>query len=171
MSERAAAVTDPRRPEPHGLVLLASAVIVHDVAQQRVLLLRRGPGAKFGQGLWDLPCGKNESSEPITTTAVRELREETGLAVDPVDLRVVHVIHGARGVEAPTGFLSVVFATNRWHGEPVNLEPAKHSCVAWADTRSIPNGFVSSTRDVLLAYLDGTATMTLDGWPDEPHDT
>jgi hypothetical protein len=41
---------------------------------------------------------------------VRELHEETGLTVKPVALKVAHIIHGAWGVEAPNGFLTVVFA-------------------------------------------------------------
>ncbi|CAN3985918.1 Putative MutT-family protein [Kitasatospora purpeofusca] len=49
-------------------------------------VLRRGPKAKFAQGLQNLPVGKSEPGEPITQTTVRELNEETGLAVAPEDL-------------------------------------------------------------------------------------
>jgi 8-oxo-dGTP pyrophosphatase MutT (NUDIX family) len=43
---------------------------------------------------------------------VRELYEETGLTVKPEALKVAHIIHGAWGVEAPNGFLTVVFAAH-----------------------------------------------------------
>ncbi|MFC3761109.1 NUDIX domain-containing protein [Tenggerimyces flavus] len=68
---------------------------------QRVVLLQRGLKAKFAQGMWDLPVGKNDPGEPITATAIRELREEAGLHVDRGDLRLAHVIHGARGSKHP----------------------------------------------------------------------
>jgi 8-oxo-dGTP pyrophosphatase MutT (NUDIX family) len=85
----------------NSMTLLVAAVIVHDKATNRVVLLQCGPNVKFAQGKWDLPVGKSEPGEPITETAVRELREETGLIVKPESLRVAHIIHGAWGVEAP----------------------------------------------------------------------
>ncbi|MEV7026190.1 NUDIX domain-containing protein [Kitasatospora sp. NPDC093558] len=147
------------------MTLLVAAVIVHDHEAQRVVLLRRGPKAKFTQGMWDLPVGKSEPGEPITETAVRELKEETGLVVTPEDLRLVHVIHGARGVEAPNGFLTVVFATHRWSGELTNGEPAKHSEVGWIDVDAVPDEFVSTTKSALRRYLTNGPSVSLDSWP------
>ncbi|WP_330461882.1 NUDIX domain-containing protein [Streptomyces sp. NBC_00820] len=87
------------------MTLLVAAVIVHDRAADRVVVLRRGRNAKFAQGMWDLPVGKNEPGEPITETAVRELYEETGLTVRPEALEVVHIIHGAWGLSSGSGRL------------------------------------------------------------------
>ena len=154
----------PQAPAWDAMTLLVAGVIVHDRTTARVLLLRRGPDAKFGQGLWDLPVGKNHDGEPILTTAVRELHEETALTVDPADLRLAHVIHGARGVEAPHGFLTVVFAAHRWTGTPVNTEPHKHDAVAWASVQDIPEAFVPTTHAALTGYLTGATQITLDGW-------
>ena len=69
------------------MTLLVAAVIVHDKATNRVVLLQRSENAKFAQGMWDLPVGKSEPGEPITETAVRELYEETGLTVKPESSR------------------------------------------------------------------------------------
>ena len=63
---------DPALPPAlASMTLLAAAVIVHDTATGRVLLLQRGEHAKFARGLWDLPIGKSDPGEPVTTTAVR----------------------------------------------------------------------------------------------------
>ncbi|MHC5905386.1 NUDIX domain-containing protein [Streptomyces sp. S6] len=156
----------PKALEPalESMTLLVAAVIVHDKATNRVVLLQRSENAKFAQGLWDLPVGKSEPSEPITETAVRELYEETGLTVKPESLKVAHIIHGAWGVEAPNGFLTVVFAAHDWSGEPENREPVKHAQVCWVDTDAIPKSFVATTASALHSYLTGGLQVSLDGW-------
>jgi 8-oxo-dGTP pyrophosphatase MutT (NUDIX family) len=151
-------------PALDAMTLLVAAVIVHDTDAHRVVLLQRGETAKFARGLWDLPVGKSEPGEPITATAVRELREETGLVVAPEGLKVAHIIHGARGVEAPNGFLTVVFAAHEWSGELDNREPRKHAQVRWVDTDCLPDQFVPTTAAALRSYLRGGSPMTLSGW-------
>ncbi|MGH6653972.1 MAG: NUDIX domain-containing protein [Actinocrinis sp.] len=146
------------------MTLLVAAVIVHDKKTERVLLLQRGPKAKFAQGMWDLPVGKSDPGEPITETAARELKEETGLVIDSESMRLVHVIHGARGVEAPNGFLTVVFAVEQWSGEAANKEPGKHAEVTWTNVDSIPTNFVPTTASALRHYLSEGPQVSLDGW-------
>jgi 8-oxo-dGTP pyrophosphatase MutT (NUDIX family) len=144
--------------------LLVAAVIVHDRKANSVLLLQRGPYAKFAPHMWDLPVGKADKGEAITGTAVRELKEETGLVVDPADLQVAGIIHGAQGVEAPNGFLTVVFAAESWTGEPVNAEPGNHSAVSWFPDNAVPAEFVSTTRQALMNYLQAGPAVTTEGF-------
>ena len=146
------------------MTVLVAAVIVHDRAAGRVVLLQRGPRARFGQGLWDLPLGKSEPGEPITDTAVRELYEETGLGVRSEALELVHVVHGAEGVQAPNGYLTVVFATHDWTGEPENREPDKHAEVRWVEVDALPAEFVRTSAGALRRYLDGGPLISLAGW-------
>ncbi|MEU3712631.1 NUDIX domain-containing protein [Streptomyces catenulae] len=146
------------------MTLLVAAVIVHDRETDRVVLLQRGENAKFAQGMWDLPVGKSEPGEAITETAVRELYEETGLVVEPELLEVAHVIHCARGVEAPNGFLTVVFVAHHWSGEPENREPDKHAQVRWVETGRVPDNFVGTTASALRRYLAGGPQVSLSGW-------
>ncbi|MEW1658399.1 NUDIX domain-containing protein [Streptomyces sp. NPDC093707] len=152
------------KPALESMTLLVAAVIVHDKATNRIVLLQRSENAKFAQGMWDLPVGKSEPGEPITETAVRELYEETGLTVKPESLKVAHIIHGAWGVEAPNGFLTVVFVAHEWVGEPENLEPRKHAQVRWVNTDAIPENFVDTTSSALRRYLSGGSQVSLNGW-------
>ncbi|MBK3576674.1 NUDIX domain-containing protein [Streptomyces sp. MBT65] len=153
------------------MTLIVAAVIVHDRAAGRVVLIQRGEHAKFGRGMWDLPVGKNEPGEPVTATAVRELYEETGLVVAAESLEVVHVIHAALGVQAPSGYLTVVFVTDEWTGEPENREPLKHAQVRWVDVDAVPENFVKGNAQALDRYLhhrnhlNGSGTqVSLHGW-------
>lgn len=146
------------------MTLLVAAVIVHERDAGRVLLLQRGQNARFARGRWHLPVGKSEPGEPITRTAVRELYEETGLTVKPEALEVVHLVHAARGVEAPDGFLTVVFVAHEWTGEPENREPHKHSQVRWFATDALPEDFVEGDADALRGYLTDGPRMSLYGW-------
>jgi 8-oxo-dGTP pyrophosphatase MutT (NUDIX family) len=146
--------------------LLVAAVIVHDEAAGRVLLLQRGAGSKFAPLHWDFPSGKADKGEPVTAAAARELKEETGLTVDPAALKVAGIIHGAWGVEAPNGFLTVIFAARSWHGEPVNAEPRNHAQIAWFPVNKAPAELVPDRREALLGYLrsPGDPVVSTDGF-------
>ncbi|MEU0121142.1 NUDIX domain-containing protein [Streptomyces albidoflavus] len=66
---------DPHAPEPNSLVVAASAVVTDD--RGRILMQRRADS-----GLWALPGGGMELSDTLPGTAVREVKEETGLDVE-----------------------------------------------------------------------------------------
>lgn len=147
------------------MALLSAGVIVHDLTTDRILLLRRGPRAKFGRGSWDIPVGKSDPGEPVSTTAVRELEEETGLVVVVDSLRLAQVAHGAWGVEAPNGWVGILFVTHEWSGELVNAEPEKHDRLEWVDISSLPEPLVPVAQSVLNAYLGGgRPQVILEGW-------
>ncbi|MFJ5607887.1 NUDIX domain-containing protein [Streptomyces sp. NPDC093221] len=66
---------DPDAPAPNSLVVAASAVVTDE--QGRILLQRRRDN-----GLWALPGGGMEMTDSLPGTAVREVKEETGLDVE-----------------------------------------------------------------------------------------
>jgi ADP-ribose pyrophosphatase YjhB (NUDIX family) len=59
-------------------------VVVHE---GRVLLIRRGKEPLYGR--WVVPGGTVELGEPLAEALVREMREETGLEVEPLELLTV----------------------------------------------------------------------------------
>jgi len=67
---------DPDAPAANRLVPAASAVVVDQAG--RILLHRRADNE-----LWSIPGGGMEVGERIANTVVREVREETGLEVEP----------------------------------------------------------------------------------------
>jgi ADP-ribose pyrophosphatase YjhB (NUDIX family) len=70
-----------QREYPVAPLMGVGAVVVD---QGRVLLVRRG--AEPLKGHWSIPGGMLELGEPLTGGVVREVQEETGLIVEPVEL-------------------------------------------------------------------------------------
>lgn len=70
---------DPDAPEPNSMVVAASAVVTDE--RGRILLQRRRDN-----GLWALPGGGMDLGDSLPGTAVREVREETGLDVEVTGL-------------------------------------------------------------------------------------
>ena len=70
-----------RREFPSLPLVGVGGIVVH---RGRVLLIQRGKEPRKGQ--WSLPGGMVELGESLEDALVRELREETGLAVEPVEL-------------------------------------------------------------------------------------
>jgi ADP-ribose pyrophosphatase YjhB (NUDIX family) len=106
-------LNDPDAPPANSLVPAASAIVVDQAG--RILLIRRSDNA-----LWSVPGGTMEVGERIADTAVREVREETGLEVVPEAVVGIysnprHVIEYADG-EVRQQF-SICFACRRVGGE------------------------------------------------------
>jgi 8-oxo-dGTP pyrophosphatase MutT (NUDIX family) len=70
---------DPRAPRPNRIVPAATAVVVND--DGAILLQRRADNE-----LWALPGGTMDVGETLRQTIVREVREETGLDIEPTGI-------------------------------------------------------------------------------------
>ena len=78
-----------QREYPSAPLLAVGAVIVE---AERVLLVRRGTEPLKGH--WSLPGGLLEVGESLTDGVKREVREETGLLVEPLELiELIDKIH------------------------------------------------------------------------------
>ena len=70
---------DPQAPAPNSLVVATSAVVTDDAG--RILLQRR-----TDSGNWALPGGGMDIGESLAGSVIREVREETGFAVEVTGL-------------------------------------------------------------------------------------
>ncbi len=70
-----------QREYPSSPLVGVGAVVVHE---GRVLLVQRGTEPAKGQ--WSIPGGLIDVGESLREAVIREVREETGLIVEPVEL-------------------------------------------------------------------------------------
>jgi 8-oxo-dGTP diphosphatase len=104
------------REYPPRPIVAVSAAIFRDFRDRRVLIVRRArPPA---HGLYTLPGGVVELGETLQQAVIREIREETGLAIEPVVLagyREAIVRDGAGRIERH--FVILPFAARLLGGE------------------------------------------------------
>lgn len=116
---------DPHAPKPTSRRPSASVVVRNHRGE--LLLLRRA-----GSGLWTIPTGALRKKETLTACAIRECREETGLAVELTGL--VGVFSDPRHrIAYPDGEVRVP-VNACFYGHPVGGElatDAESDEVAW----------------------------------------
>jgi len=107
-----------------------------------VLLIRRGKPPRMGE--WSLPGGRIEPGETALAAALRELREETGVAA-----RITGLLDVVDGVfpEAGRHYVLIDYAAEWLSGEPVAGDDALEArfvalgqveaLIDWSETRRI----------------------------------
>jgi 8-oxo-dGTP pyrophosphatase MutT (NUDIX family) len=140
---------DPDAPAPNSVVPSASAIVTDE--QGRILLIKRRDNT-----LWALPGGGHDIGETIEQTAVREVKEETGLDVQVTGLTGIytnpaHVVAFTDG-EVRQQF-SLCFTTTLLGGQlAVDHESTD---IAWTDPADIGTlDMHPSMRLRITHYLD-----------------
>ena len=105
-------------------------------------VLRSHTGYMDGQ--YGLPSGKVEKNESYLAAAVREAKEEIGVAIKPADLRHALTVH--RDSTDGSSWVDIYFRAASWTGEPFNAEPHKHSELAWLEIDSLPENVIPDVR-------------------------
>jgi ADP-ribose pyrophosphatase YjhB (NUDIX family) len=120
---------------------LAVAVLI--VRDGKVLLGRRGPGARE-PGKWSFPAGFVERGERVEDAAAREAREETGLDVNIGDLVGLFSSSGEPVVLA-------VYAASAARGEPRAGDDLTE--VGWFPPSSLPELAFPRDMHILESWL------------------
>jgi 8-oxo-dGTP pyrophosphatase MutT (NUDIX family) len=120
------------------LVLMPGAMVALLREDGRVLLTKRAD-----DGTWCLPAGGAEPGGSFARTAITELAEETGLAVEEKDLipfgslseAEVHTIHYAGG--DVTHCFALLFLARTWRGD-LRLDPEEATEALFSDLDGLP---------------------------------
>jgi 8-oxo-dGTP diphosphatase len=122
--------------------------VITDNPQPQILLGFKKRG--FGQGKYDGFGGKVLQGEEILAAALRELREESGIIVDPLDLSSFGVIT-FHFPDKPVWDQKVhVFLAEKWSGTPVESEEMRP---AWFPLSQIPYDQMWDDSHLWLPYI------------------
>ena len=130
----------------HGLTTVAAALIPDGAG--RLLLIQQN----YGRRRWGLPGGRVNFGETPVHAVIREVRMETGLETEVIDL--VGLYHLCGGDDALPEQLTYAFRCEVVGGEAsVNL-PGKIARVGWHDPGALPS---PTTPSVPVMVGDGAA--------------
>jgi ADP-ribose pyrophosphatase YjhB (NUDIX family) len=130
-------------------------------AHEILLLLREGTGYRDGE--WGPPAGKVEPGESYREAAVRELAEETGLAILASQPRLVHLLDRSPEPGERWHWIGAFFEVLDAAGEPRNLEPTRCRALGWHHADALPTPMVDYVGHVLAVTTGG---VTYSEWPD-----
>ncbi|MFE9968655.1 phosphotransferase [Streptomyces sp. NPDC005525] len=141
--------------ERHTEPLDVHLILRRDSAAGPQILMSRRAGSVYASGLWHLPSGHLDGPhEDVVAAVIREAREETGVVIDPADVRTAVTVHH----RSPTGHARVgfFFEARRWEGDPRVLEPDVCDAMAWIRLDEFPSPMVAYCRAGLDAYQAGS---------------
>ncbi|MGI8856175.1 MAG: NUDIX hydrolase [Thermomicrobiales bacterium] len=138
---------------------LRAAVHLFLIRGEEVLLLRRF-NTGYEDGNYSVIAGHLDGDEEVTSAALREAREEAGIAIAPEDVTVVGVMHRRAADERIDFFLTA----SRWAGAITNREPDKCDALAWFSLNHLPANVVPYVRRALDNYWHGR-WFDSHGWP------
>jgi 8-oxo-dGTP diphosphatase len=99
----------------------------------RVLMCRRLKAPEAGH--WNIVGGKIDKMELAADAARREAEEETGLKIGEISF--LCLVEGILEDEAQH-WVSLIYVTDDFEGEPVLTEPEKHADLQWIDIANAP---------------------------------
>jgi 8-oxo-dGTP diphosphatase len=134
--------------------VIPAAYVVLRRGDEVLMLLRANTG--YMDGYWAVPAGHVEKDESVLAAALREVREEVGVEIDPDDLVPVTAMHrtGGNG-QAIDERVDFFFTTSRWSGEPRLMEPGKAAGLAWYSLANLPDPVVPHEARVLRGLQSG----------------
>jgi 8-oxo-dGTP diphosphatase len=140
----------PQPPVPgRDYVGVGVGALVTDPAG-RLLLARRGPGARNEVGAWEFPGGMVTFGETLDDAIRRELREEYGIEVHVTGLLGLfdHILP-----DEHQHWVSATYLATLVSGTPSALEPDKCTAVGWFDLASLPQPLSRISKQNLHIYL------------------
>lgn len=139
---------------------LISAVHLFLLRGDKVLLMRRA-GTGYRDGWYSVVAGHLDGNEQVVDAAIREAREEVGIALRPQDVEVVGVMHRLSDDERIDFFL----AAQQWAGEPAICEPGKCDELRWVRRDALPEKVIPYVARALDNFARGQWFDSF-GWPE-----
>lgn len=118
------------------------------IEDNKVLLLKRSDTG-YMDGYYGLPSGHLDGNETAREGGARETKEEIGIVVEPLDLRVVHVMHRKADNDERIDFF---VTANKYQGEVENCEPYKCEELKWFNLDNLPENIIPYIKEAINNY-------------------
>ena len=128
------------------------AVYMLLVKDEQVLLLRRY-NTGWMDGYYTLPAGHVDGQERAIDAAVRETKEEVGVAIVRSDIQLMYTVH--RYSSDTMEYIDLFFKAEAWQGEPRLMEADKADDVSWFPLNALPEKILDYVRHVIETYPKG----------------
>ena len=106
-------------------------------------------GGIFEPDTWTLPGGKQEYDETILECAIREVKEETNLDIEDLE------VYGADDdIQPNKHFVTLYVKALKYSGELKIMEPDKQDKWEWYDLDELPDNLYSPSKKALKLYKE-----------------
>jgi 8-oxo-dGTP diphosphatase len=141
---------------------MASFIIFRQ--QGKIAFLLR-ENTNWMNGKYGLPAGKVDPGESATAAAIREAKEETGVSIEPSNLKhllTVYRTSSIHGEDRP--WVDIIFEAKSWKGELYNAEPYKHGELVWLAPDNLPTNLTPYVK-FFLSQIAAGKHYAEHGWP------
>ncbi len=131
----------------------------------KILLARRAASSSYMGGYYSMIAGHLDGDESLVVALAREVDEESGLKVDPKNLKLVHIMH-TRSEEPNTNDderIDFYFEADDIEGNPSIMEPDKCDDMQWFDIDHLPKKIVPRVRQAIQC-IDDKILYSQMGW-------
>lgn len=145
-----------KRDYPERPLLGVGAVIVE---KDQVLVVRRANPPL--QGEWSIPGGLVDTGETTREAVIREIREETSLTIEPIELvEVFERILRDADSRVQYHFVVIDYLCRRLCGEPIPGSDVNEIC--WAKLEDLqPLGITPETSSVIRKALEAATKSSV----------
>lgn len=109
------------------------------------ILIARRCNTGYQDGNYQIPAGHIDAGELPKEALVREVKEEIGVDILPVNVKFVHT--SFRPKHDQTGDrVDYFFEVTEWEGKVTNCEPKKCDDLQWVKPSDLPSNFTPHVR-------------------------
>jgi|SRR3989344_2978008 len=122
---------------------------------EKILLLKRF-NSGWMDGRYTLPSGHIDQRESPTGAVIREIKEETSVAVEKENLELVHVMY------EKDAYIDFYFKVTSYSGEITHAEPERSSEILWEKDIKGNKNIIEKVKLSLLSYKSGIPFSEID---------
>lgn len=115
------------------------------------ILLSRRYNTGYRDGEYSLPAGHLDGVETFKQAMVREAKEEIGLILDEINLKLAHTMNR----RIPNNErIDLFFIARKWQGQPKIMEPEKCDDLSWFDLNNLPKETIPYIKQAIDSFLN-----------------